>query len=217
MSLTWNPASDLAQFDGLELVTLRQPGAATTTPIAGALRRQATTAEAAPSGGAATATDTVWHLPAEAVAEPPRLGATLTDAAGRSWTVLTAALETLGARWRCGARRLAIDEVPETLVTLERAVWQKSADGAPTVTWATVATDVRARVQPIRGEVVVEHARRQVRASHRIYLAAPRAREAMLRVQATVGVLYVVGDEGAARIDGHQVLLATTTENPWAA
>jgi len=61
-----------------------------------------------PSGGWQLADDLVWHLPVAELPDAPRLGDVILDGIGRRWTILAVKLATLGVRWRCETRDVAI-------------------------------------------------------------------------------------------------------------
>ena len=122
--------------DGTETVTLlrrgRTPGDAGTV-IAHALRRAITAGEAAivntgdvrkqvPSGGQQLADDLVWHLPVAELPDAPRLGDVILDGDGRRWTILTVKRATLGARWRCETRNLAIAVGLDDTISVQKNV-----------------------------------------------------------------------------------------------
>lgn len=109
MTLATDIAGDFALVaDNLEAATLKRPGSSATTAITNALRRAISTDQAAESQGKYTRSDVVWHFP---VSEgTPHVGDILvpTTAPSERWTILDYSKETLGARWRCVCRDIAI-------------------------------------------------------------------------------------------------------------
>lgn len=214
-------AGDLNAVDGSEQVTLRQPGGSASIVIDGALRRHVgasgspgETREAAPSAGIHTASDVVWHLPVEALCTMPELGATITDGEGVDWTVLEVSRETLGTRWRCRTRALAIAAGLDQLITIEQAVWTKDAAGAAHAKWKTWREGVRARIQPVSGDIDQQHAMRHTRTTHRVYLAERIELDENKRIVAADGRTYhVLGFEMPERID--KLMVVHVEESPW--
>jgi hypothetical protein len=156
----FDPSNDLSTVaDGTEAVTLlrrgRTPGDAGTA-IAHALRRTVTAGEAAmintgdvrkqvPSGGRQLADDLVWHLPAAELPDAPRLGDIILDGDGRRWTILIVKRATMGARWRCETRDLAIAGGLDDAISV-----QKNVGDAASPVWQTWKTGIRARIQPLK-------------------------------------------------------------------
>lgn len=151
----FDPSTDFATVvDGLALVTLRARDGSE-TPVAHALRRAVTVREAAASDGKYTASDVVFHLSAAETGRP-ELGSLIVDALGQ-WTILEVALETLGARWRCICRDLAISAGLDTLVTIQKASYTKGAGGALEPIWSDLYTNERAKIQPVSAERLIDH------------------------------------------------------------
>jgi hypothetical protein len=147
MALNLDPSGDFPQAaDATEAVTLRRRGTSPGSPgtvVPHALRRAVTTREAAQSHGRYTASDVTWHLPTGELPESPRLGDVIADGEGRRWTVLEVQLATLGTRWRCTARDLAIVYALDDTVTVLKASYAKGEGGAAEATWRPWKTGVR--------------------------------------------------------------------------
>ena len=131
--------------DGTEAVTLLRRGSAAGaagTAIAHALRRAITAGEAAivttgdvhkvvPSGGQQLADDLVWHLPVAELPEEPRLGDVILDGDGHRWTILTVKRTTLGARWRCETREVAIAHGLDDTISVLKATPERRTANRP--------------------------------------------------------------------------------------
>lgn len=201
--------------DNLEPVTLRTPGTTATLDVPEALRRRVSVSEAAAAGGKYSASDVAWHLPAGVVTVQPALGSTITDSAGSTWTVLEVHLETLGSRWRCVARDLAIAGRLDTVITIEKAAVTKSAGGAAEYAWDVYRAGLRARIQPRAAERTVDNDLRTGKTPFAIYVAEQVLVDQTHRVVASDGTVYqVTGYEAADRIDGLFVIHAVLSAWP---
>jgi head-tail adaptor len=217
MNGNWFPADALAALvDGVLPAVLTRPGGAQTT-LPHTLRRRLTHREAEASGGRYTTADVRWHLDAGALPQPPEIGSTLTDHEGRTWTILQVDHDAHGRRWRCTARHLQLLPDDDERLTVQTAAWTKDARGALVAAWSDALADVPARVQPVESRLVVEHHRRLVRVTHRVYFQQPlpMASEYRLLRPSTAEVLHVVGLQHAERIDRLAVVLAHS--GPWPA
>ncbi len=213
MSPTFDPSDDFAQIhDALETVTLRRRGSSTQTIITAAARAAVGLKEAtfmnrsnsqkeAGADGQYTASDTVWHLSADQLADSPALGDTIVDAAGRRWTVLDVRLLTLQSRWRCVARDLAIAHGLDDTIDIIVANYAKTDGGAVEPTWQVWKTGIRARVQPIGVDMTTErHARRAVERFH-IFVEEDLSLDHTHRIRSPNGTVYRIrGTNGADRI-----------------
>jgi head-tail adaptor len=199
-------SADLVHFDHLEPVTLQSP--AGQAHALAALRRPVATSEAEPSGGAYTKSDLAWHLPAGAVDEAVRPGATIVDAAGVSWIVERAELSRPLGQWRCWCRRLELADSLAQRITVQRAVWQYDAAGAAVPIWIDLRTDVPARIQPLDQSIEPAGSGRASRARYRIFVAEPIPVDEHHRVVCGGAVYRLTGTEMAERIDRLLVLLA---------
>lgn len=210
--------TDLSCVDGLETVTLRQPGADSGVAISEALRRPLTsgaggTREAAPSAGVYTRSDVRWLLAARQVPEPPRLGAKVVDAAGVEWTVLMAEPTALGSRWVLWCRALDLAHGLDQRVNVERATWSKSPSGAMSAAWQTWRVALPARLQPISLATASEHGQRFARATHRVYLAEALPIDSNCRIVHDGRAYHVLGCRMLERID--HLLEIDCERSPW--
>jgi head-tail adaptor len=146
--MAFDPSTDFENIvDGLESIMLDRRGS-DSEAITNALRRDITTLEASASNGKYTASDTKWHFPASAVDSMPRLGDVIEDANGERYTILEVQTATLGKRYRCVSRNVAVVYGLDCWVTIEKATYSKGTQGAIERAWAAWKK-VRARIQPV--------------------------------------------------------------------
>jgi hypothetical protein len=209
-----------AVADGMETVTLlrRGSGPAVGTVIARALRRAMTAGEATvvnrgdvhkrvPGGGRHTAADVTWHLPAAELPDAPKLGDVILDAAGRRWTILEVKLATLGSRWRCPARNVAVAYGLDDTVSLLRATSDPANPGE--TTWRLWRTGVRARIQPIDARVSTTEDSPSTRLRFRVFVEDDLDVDHTCRLRGPDGTVYTItGAVGAERIGELQVIEA---------
>ena len=102
MTLADDIAGDMADFDGLETVSLYDVSANTTDASVSALRR-AVNYSPTQAGGSfgVNPTKTVFHIQTSTTAIIPAEGDTITDSASTVWTIDSVDKATLGTRWRC--------------------------------------------------------------------------------------------------------------------
>jgi len=200
--------------DGTEPVTLRRGYGSDLpdTPIAHALRRMATTAEGdihnryntrkePPSGGRYTASNAVWHLPREELGDAPRPGDAILDQAGRRWTILEVQRATLGTRWQCAARDLAVVCALGDRITILAAEYHKASGGAAEPVWTVWKTDVRARIQPTEVDTGAELGAQRTVRRFQIFLEENLDLDHRHRIRGPDGTLYRVrGTLGSERI-----------------
>ena len=213
----FDPSDDLTNVaDGIEAVTLlrrgRTPGDAGTI-IAHALRRAITAGEAAvvntgdvrkqvPSGGQQLADDLVWHLPVAELPDAPRLGDVILDGDGRRWTILTIKLATLGVRWRCEARSVAIAAGLDDAISV-----QKTTGGSPEPIWQTWKTGIRARIQPVSTTINASAATPSTTKQYRIFVEENIALDHTCRIRGADGTIYsILSTTGADQIGQLQVI-----------
>lgn len=204
--------------DGTETVTLLRRGHTlgdAGTVVAHALRRAITAGEATvvatgdvhkqmPSGGRQLATDLVWHLPAAELPDAPRLGDVILDGQGHRWTILAVKLATLGARWRCEARNVAIAVGLDDTISVQRNVGSVSSP-----TWQTWKTGVRARVQSVKTAIASDADPPSTTTQYRIFVEENLVLDHNCRIRGADGAVYVItGSSGADRIGELQVIEA---------
>ncbi|MHC4526412.1 MAG: hypothetical protein ACYS29_00935 [Planctomycetota bacterium] len=106
MALADDIASDLADFDGTETVSLYDQSANTTDSSVTALRRVLSHRDVqmgSPLG--LEPDDTVFHLQLNTTSIVPTGGDKITDSGSVLYTILSAHKETLNTRWRCICRQ----------------------------------------------------------------------------------------------------------------
>lgn len=202
-ALSFTPGDDfVAVTDGLSPLTLTRPDGSLSLNVAHALRRAMRTRESRRSGGRYTASDVVWHLPADELTEKPRLGDLLVDAQGQRWTILQVQEAAQGSRLRCVTRNLAIAEGLDQTVDIEKATYSKSPSGALDTTWAPWLTGLPARIQPQRQEVENLHDQQVATAQCTVFLADNLALDPSHRIKGPGGTRYrILGSRRAERID----------------
>jgi len=199
----FDPSDDFVSVtDALEAVAVRRPGSSTATAVAHALRHAVLTREAERSNGRYTAGDVVWHLPAVEMAEPPRPGDVIVDAAAQRWTVLEVAQATLRSRWRCVARNLAVFHGLDDYIDLEKAEFAKGDGGAGEPTWHVWKAGLRARIQPATADLQADHDRQGIAARFKVFLADEAPIDHTLRIRGPGGEIYTItGYQKADAID----------------
>jgi hypothetical protein len=223
----FDPRDDFtAVADGLESVTLLRRGSdpAAGTVIAHALRRAMTATEApifagndvhktVPGGGRHTAANVVWHLPTAELADAPRLGDLLVDAAGRRWTILEVKRSTLGTRWCCSSREVAIAFGLDDTISVLKAVGPPAGSDPAEPVWRTWRTGIRARIQPIDMQIVRDPAASSTTARYRIFVEENLELDHTCSIRGPDGVLYTITSAiGAERIGEMQVI---NVERTW--
>jgi hypothetical protein len=213
----FNPITDLTRIaDGTEAVTFlrrgRTPGDGG-VPIAHALRRAITAGQAAivnrgdvhksvASGGRCIGADLVWHLPVAELPDAPRLGDMILDGENQSWTILLVKRATLGARWRCETRNVAVAYgLDDTIAVLK-------STGVPGV-WRTWLTGIRARIQPADVKIVNDDYMPRTIVRYRIFLGENTVLDHTCRLRGADGTIYTpTASLGAERIGELQVVEA---------
>jgi hypothetical protein len=220
----FTPIDDLSTVaDNTETVTLLRRG---TTPggvgetIAHALRRAITAGEATiigtgdvqkqvPSGGKLLATSLVWHLPATELVSPPQLGDVILDAGGVRWTVMTAKLTTLGARWRCECKHVAVAEGWDNTISV-----QKNTGTTASSVWQTQQSGVHARIQPIKAVFKTDADTPKTTTTYRIFIEENIDLDHTCRILGADGTIYsITSSSGMDRIGEIQVVEAEIVES----
>lgn len=219
----FDPSDDLSTVaDGIESVTLLRRGRTlgdAGTVIGHALRRAITAGEASivntgdvrkhvPSGGRQLADDVVWHLPVAELPDAPRLGDIILDGDARRWTVLSVKLATLGARWRCETRNLAIAVGLDDTISVQRNIGSSTEP-----IWQTWKTGLRARIQPIRTTIDSAAETPSTTTLYRIFVEENIELDHTCRIRGADGTIYTVtGAIGAEQIGELQVIEAEVTK-----
>jgi hypothetical protein len=149
MAVEFSTEGDFAAIvDGSESVTLKRRESAETVAVARALRHSSNTEEAEESGGHVARHDVLWQFGWDDAANPPRVGDSIIDAAGGSWTILSVERCGAGTRLRCQTRNLHLVYELVDRIDVQQAVWDDPGTGPEIVGWTTVRTAVPARIQP---------------------------------------------------------------------
>ena len=223
----FDPSDDLAVVtDGVETVTLLRRGSTTGaagTVIAHALRRAMTAAEASivnrgdvhkkvASSGLHTAADLTWHLPTAELPQAPRLGDLILDGGGQRWTILEVKRTTLGARWRCATRNVAVAFGLDDTISVLKAVCESGVCGPSEPTWRTWRTGVRARIQPIGTKITRDTDLSTTTTSYRIFAEESLELDHTCLIRGADGVIYTItGVTGAERIGELEVIEVQVT------
>lgn len=103
MTLPIDFSADADVFDGLQPVTVQLPDDSEPLSVA-ALKRPITLRELELSNGLYLPGDVRWHFSATGLAQEPVVGTLLTEADGRTWSVIDMEGAVFGARYTCTAR-----------------------------------------------------------------------------------------------------------------
>ena len=103
MSLPLDFSTDADVFDGLQPVTLQPPDDGEPV-VASALKRPITLRELELSNGLYLPGDVRWHFSATGLIQEPIVGTLITEADGRTWSVVEMEGAVFGARYTCTAR-----------------------------------------------------------------------------------------------------------------
>ena len=155
---------------------------------------------------------TTWSgtCPSAELPDAPRLGDVILDGDGHRWTILAVKSATLGARWRCETRNVAIAFGLDDTISVLKTV-RHGDSGEPT--WRTWKTGVRARIQPIETKIVTD-------ADNALHDHAPIASSSRrtwtwttpARIRGADGTIYTItGATGAERIGELQVIEAESS------
>jgi hypothetical protein len=199
---------DLDYLDGLETVSVVQPGGGAPVVDVIALRRRVAGQEAEASGGAYTQHDVRFHLATRTMTEEPQVGATITDGGAVSWRVLRVDANPLATAWRCWCRRVGLNDELDQTITIQRARWAIGGLGVPAAVWTDELTGVAARIQPQREVIEIQRQARLARVTHKVFVAAAIEIDENHRIVHGADVNDVVGTQQEARIDGLLVILA---------
>ena len=224
----FDPLEDFAAVtDGLESVTLLRRGnmsGATGTVIAHSLRRTMTATEATiavagdvhkqvASDGQQMASDLIWHLPVAELSDSPQLGDVIVDGAGGRWTVLGVKLATVGSRWRCSARNVAVAFGLDDTISVLKATYVKSDGGAAVPNWRTWMTGIRARIQPQDTKLAADAQTHRAVTGYRIFVDGEVELDQSCCIRGADGTIYtIVSTSGAERIGELQVIDVEVTQ-----
>lgn len=215
MTLAFDPSADFVTVvDGLQAVTVRFPGQATTTSVTNALRRMVSISEAEASNGRYTTSDVNWRFPQSECPTRPPLGSKIVDSDGVYWTVLNVDDVTLGSGWRCATRALEVVAGLDTTVRIDKAKASKGASGEYKPEFFEYA-NVKARIQETGATSTKELGLKFFRRQFRIVIAEPLVIDTSMKVIGADGTSYQIdGYEQAERIDQLPVIIASTDPMP---
>jgi len=207
--VTFDPSDDFVDVaDGLESITLNRRGSDAES-ITNALRREVTTREAAASNGKLTTADTRWHFPVSAVDSIPALGDVVEDASGNQFTVMDVQEATLGKRYKCATRNVAVVYGLDSVVTIEKATYSKGTQGAMERTWTTWKK-VKARIQPSTAQAETSAGMKRTEKRYQVLLATTCDVDNSHRIKAADGTLYkFAGATQADQIGQPQIIEVT--------
>ena len=220
----FDPSDDfVAITDGTEAVTLLRRGSTlgvAGTAIAHALRRAMTAGEAAvvnrgdvrkkvASSGRHIAATVVWHLPIAELPVVPGLGDWILDGDGQRWTILTVKRATLGARWRCETKNVAIAfGLDDTIAVL------KNVNTVSEPVWRTWRTGVRARIQPSEVKIASDETSASTTKCYRIFVEENLELDHTCCIRGVDGTIHTITRTlGTERIGELQVIETQVIES----
>lgn len=215
MTLTFDPSTDLETItDGLQAVTVKFPGSATSTSVTHALRRAVSIGEAEASKGRYTTSDVNWRFPQSECPTRPPLGSKIVDASGVYWTVLNVDNVVLSSGWRCMTRALEVVAGLNTTIRIDKAKASKGLAGEYKAEFFEYAS-LKARIQEVGSTSTRELGLKFARRQFRIIVSEEISVDNSMRVVGDDGTTYQVdGYEQAERIDALPVILASTDPYP---
>ena len=126
------------------------------------------------------------------------------DGDGRRWTILTVKRATLGARWRCETRNLAIAVGLDDTISV-----QKNVGDSYSPIWQTWKTGLRARIQPLKTTINSTAATPSTIALYRIFVEENIELDHTCRIRGPDGTIYTITSAiGAEQIGELQVIEA---------
>jgi hypothetical protein len=221
----FDPADDLLIADGTETVTLLRRGS---TPggageiVGHALRRALAATEGSidttsdvhknvPSDGRYTAAAVAWHLPVAELPVAPQLGDVLLDGSGQRWTILGVSRATLGTRWCCQTKNVAVAFGLDDTISVLKA---SGTDGSGQTVWRTWRTGVRARIQPIQTTISDVAGTATTTRTYRIFVEEDQDLDHTCSIRGPDGTLYTITRSvGAERIGELQVIDVQRTDS----
>ena len=198
-----DPSSDFALvIDGLAPVAVLRPGTSARTEVLHALRQAAQTRQSERAAERPPAPDAVWHLPTAEIPEAPRPGDVILDADQTRWTILEVRPATLGSRWRCAARDLAVYHGLDAYVDVEKAAYAKGSGGADEPVWQVWKAGLRAKVRAKTAAIAQGQQKQSAETTCTVFLAEDVPLDHTHRIKAADGTVYtILGWRTAERID----------------
>lgn len=126
----------------------------------------------------------------------------LLDGSGQRWTILEVKRATLGARWRCGTKNVAVAFGLDDTISVLKAVGAADDAGSGQTTWRTWRTGVRARIQPIQTTITNVAGTAATTTTYRIFVEENLDLNHTCCIRGPDGTLYTitgsVGTSGSA-------------------
>lgn len=218
MAVSFNPVGDFELIaDGLAEHTLIDREGVPRV-LSKVLRQEIDRKEVWASNGNYRQGDAVFHLSTTECADEPQLGWTLrpSDDVTSDYTILSVVKDTMGDRWECVGRNLAVSEgLTERITILKAGEVVQSASGAlKPSTWFAEAVDVIARVQPMQADRVVEQEQTLFIEQATCVFLHSRTIDATRRIQTADGTVWkIISVANRDRIE--RLFEATVEKTPW--
>lgn len=201
--------------DGLAAATLISRAGVETT-LQKVLQQEIDRREVFPANGLYRMGDAVFHLSTSEYAAEPEIGAQFRTADSALWTILSVIRDTLGDRWECVARNLAVSEALSERVSIwKMGEIEKTATGAlrPSM-WIQEAADVLARLQETIAERRFEHESSIFPATATCVLIYTGTLDATRQIRQADGTVWKILDvQKKDRID--MLLEVEVQKTPW--
>lgn len=214
-------ADDCLLFDNLVLATLTYRDSGAEVSIQNyadgtgmAVRRAVTHREAAASGGRYLSSDVRFSIPTVLATTQPRPGDVVT-CDGVRYTILEVAKATLGSRWACLTRSLAVTHRLDDRITIQRMTESVGLHGEPKLSYADWLVNLAASVQPIQSDTGENHEQRftSTRYSVRLEQQLPELDVSQYRVVHKGKRHQVLSIRNPEQID--QLTELTIVDDPW--
>ena len=124
--------------------------------------------ELAASNGVYTPDDLIWRLPKPTCPIRPKPRDLITDAEGRTVTMLQVSYIVDQQRYRCVCRDLILANDLYDTIDVETPTITYTTAGAKVKTWEALYSDIPARLQPITADLVDERGMRGLRVTHEL-------------------------------------------------
>ena len=120
---------------------------------------------------------------------------------------MTVKLATLGVRWRCETRNVAIAAGLDDTISV-----QKKVGDSPDAIWQTWKTGIRARIQPLRTTIDSSADTPSTTTQYRIFVEENLDVDHTCRIRGADGTIYTItASTGADRIGELQVVEAVVS------
>lgn len=143
MTQLWNAGGDFAKVvDTLESLTIRRVGCVASLSTSG-WRYSESTTQLAGFGGAVTATETIWQVPATSASLDPSVGDRVIDADSTCSTIIEVDPQRGATRKRLTSRRISIRHRDADWYDLEEPVWDTQQSPHAVVGWRMKRAAIR--------------------------------------------------------------------------